>query len=140
VTPLWFRRELSEGDVGPDVTVMRRILGLPPGALDDDAMQCVRGVQRVSGLPESGLVDEATAKAIGESASADLAPAWFERDIQLWCQGEDVRAVRALLGLGSRDDRYDPDAESIVRRIQSANGITPTGILGFEEARIIGDV
>lgn len=140
MSPLWFKRELPPGSSGPEVDTLRRMLGLPPGPLDEDALQRVRGVQRVSGLPETGVVDAATADMIGESAAGDLAPSWFQRDLQLWSSGEDVRAARRLLGLGGLDDRFDPDAEAAVRRIQSGHRIKPSGVLGLEEAKILGDI
>ena len=134
MTPGWFTRPLELGDTGPDVAVVqRRLGGDPTGVYDEDTQARVRGLQHREGLKETGMVNKATAKKVGERARKGLAPKWFSRTIRLWDEGPDVRAARAAIGV-SDDDRWDPDAEAAARRWQSAQGLAPTGELNEEMA------
>jgi peptidoglycan hydrolase-like protein with peptidoglycan-binding domain len=142
MTPLWFRRELHIGDEGPDVRIVRRKLGLPPdGPYDSIVAERIRGMGRHAKVNTDGEVNADVAEALGEAEAtkAGLAPEWFTRELELWNEGEDVRALRNILGLGTADDRYDPDAEAAVRRFQSANKLRSTGRVTEKLAQLLGD-
>lgn len=136
MTPSWFR--FMTEDRG--VNIARRILGLGPDGDDDDMAQRVRGVQKVNGIPVTGDVDEKTASVIGESSAADATPSWFRRDLQINDEGEDVLVAGGLLGLESPTVVFDRLMDDAVRRVQSANGICPNGIIGLDESKLIGDI
>lgn len=141
IIPSWYHRELSLGDSGSDVAIVQRKLLQPTTGVFDLALErLIKGVQMAKRLPATGVIDAPTATELGEKATAGLVPTWFVRDLQLWVEGEDVRIARGLLGLGVNDNRYDPDAEAAVRRLQSANGIRPDGLVTEREALLIGDV
>lgn len=138
MTPGWFSRDLALGDRGADVMILQRRIGaMVDGYYGPDTEQRVRGLQKKAGLEMTGKVNKATAQRIGERARKGLAPEWFHRDLELWFEGEDVRAARIAFGLGDRDNRFDPDLESAVRRFQSEKGIYPTGIITKEIATAI---
>lgn len=139
MTPSWWRREIDVGDRGRDVEIVRRLISAPPSDTfeEDDAVD-IRGIQKRNDLPVTGTVDEQTAEVLGEPADAGQLPTWFTRPLALWAEGPDVRRLRELLEL-SDDDRYDPDAEAAVRRLQSANGLPLTGELGEAEALLLGE-
>jgi murein L,D-transpeptidase YcbB/YkuD len=141
--PAWYRREIRAGDSGPDVAVVRRKLALDPrGEFDDTCERLIRGMAKKRGVQTRGEVNEAVAAELGESATAELAPEWFTRTIQLWFEGEDVRALREALAVpgGRGENRYDPDAEKAVRRYQSEHGLPITGLVDEVTARRIGDL
>ena len=124
----WFHRDLAPGDEGPDVTVLQRLLGAPvTGVFDEDLVVRVRGLQMRMGVMATGKVDKATAKAAGSRRRKGMKPDWFERTIRLWDEGPDVASARDALGLGAKDDRWDPDAEAACRRKQSDLGHALTG-------------
>jgi len=137
MVPAWYRREIKEGDEGPDVRIVRRKLRLDPdGPYDKQVMELVRGKGS-----KRGTVTKEVAESLGEAAAtaAGLCPTWFRRPLALWDQGEDVRSLRLALGLGGRDDRYDPDCEKAVRRLQSANRLETTGKVDEGLAIMIGE-
>ena len=116
------------------MVLQRRIGATVDGFFGEETEQRVRGLQKKAGLKMTGKVDKQTAEKVGERARKGLAPEWFQRDLELWFEGEDVRAARRAFGLGDKDNRYDPDLETAVRRFQSANGIYPDGIITREIA------
>ena len=137
--PLWFRRVIREGDVGADVNVVRRKLGMyPEGPFDRAVIERIRYMAKDSTVT---VVDEVVAEKLGESAAnaAGLLPAWFERPLELHDVGEDVRALRKVLGVWD-DNRYEVDCESAVRRYQSQQGKIPDGKVDEDLARALGDV
>lgn len=79
----------------------------------------------------------ATAKKTGDRARKSKAPGWFTRDLELWTEGEDVRAAREAFGLDARDDRYCPDMEAAVRRFQSERSLPLTGVVDRETATAV---
>lgn len=138
--PSWWQRPINEGDEGDDILVLNRKLGMTgKKTADAETTAAVRGVQKQARIPQTGEVDEATAQVLGESASAELAPRWFTRDLELWCEGPDVRTVRDRLGFGDADNRYDPDVEAAVRRLQGQNSVPVTGRVDGTTAYLIGD-
>lgn len=140
-TPSWFRRTVRYGDSGPDVETIRRKLGLVPrGRYDETCMELVRGLARKRKIHSEGEVDEGVARELGESSTAGLTPEWWRRELQLWFEGEDVRTARKLLGVpNGGENRYDPDAESAVRRFQSSHGLLITGLLDEKTAQVLGE-
>jgi len=91
----------------------------------------------MAGKKVTGNVDKETANVIGETA--DVNPDWFTSPIDsMFREGEDVRMARGLLGLGLRDNRWDPDAEAACRRYQSAEGLPVTGFVDEATARSLG--
>lgn len=142
-TPLWFKREINIGDEGPDVAVVRRKLGLPDdGPYDRIVAERIRGMAKHLIVNTAGEVNAEVAAVLGESAAnkAGLTPTWYERDLQLWFEGDDVLALRKVLGVANvEDNRYDPDLESAVRRFQSAQGLEITGLVDAELAILIGE-
>ena len=140
--PLWFKRDILLGMSGPDVDVIRRKLGLAPGHYDRAAMEKVLGVARRAKVQTNGEVNEAVADLIGESEAnkAETTPEWFTRPLDgLWLEGEDVRSLRRILGFTNNDNRYDPDTEAAVKRLQSGLGLEPTGFVDVDLARKIGE-
>jgi peptidoglycan hydrolase-like protein with peptidoglycan-binding domain len=142
MTPLWYTRVIELGMTGPDVKVVRRKLGfLADGPYDQAVQQRVMGMSRRTNTNTDGEVNEDVAAVLGESAVNDsgLAPEWFTREIGLWEEGEDVRAVREILGLGSNDNRFDPDAEAALKRFQSSARLATTGRVDETTAIRMGD-
>lgn len=128
MSPSWFYREFGLRDSGSDVNVVQRRLGAPfTGVFDEETEVRVRGLQRLYGLRETGVVNAGTARRIGERARVGMTPDWHVRTICLGDEGEDARRARATLGLGDADNRWDAAAEAACRRWQSAHGLDPTG-------------
>lgn len=141
-TPLWFKRTIALGMTGADVKVVRRKLGFPAdGPYDRAVQQKVIGLSRKARTKTDGEVNEDVAKDLGESAvnRSEVTPNWWVREIGLWEEGDDVRSLRKILGLGDNDNRFDPDAEAAVKRYQSDNGFEPTGKVDVDLARHIGE-
>lgn len=142
-TPLWFKRELHIGDEGPDVRIVRRKVGLPDdGPYDTITAERIRGMAKQKKVKSDGEVNPDVATALGESAAneAGLPPEWFTRDLQLWFEGDDVLALRRILKVENvNDNRYDPDVEAAVRRLQSAQGLPVDGLVNADLAKLIGD-
>jgi peptidoglycan hydrolase-like protein with peptidoglycan-binding domain len=93
-------------------------------------------------VASSGEVNAEVAEALGESAvnAAGVTPEWFVRELQLWFEGEDVRALRGILGVANvDDDRYDPDIEAAVRRFQSQRGLPVDGLVNAELSILLGE-
>lgn len=127
-SPRWFYRDLSLGDTGDDVLIVQRRLVAPlTGVFDDDTAARVRGVQKMARKKQTGVVDAATAEAIGEKATAGQMPEWFGTD------RADQR-VRDLLGLSM----LEPLGEALLR-YQSENGLDLSGELDEPTARLLAD-
>jgi peptidoglycan hydrolase-like protein with peptidoglycan-binding domain len=142
VTPLWYKREITLGMEGPDVRVVRRKLGfIEDGPYDRSVQQKVVGMARKRNVETDGEVNPEVAEMIGETEAnqEEVAPVWWTREIDLWEEGEDVRELRVILGLGDRDNRYDPDAEALVRQFQSAHHLPISGKVDIDTARAIGE-
>ena len=122
MTPRWFTRELGPGDTGPDVAVVARKLAKMEPEYDDDMCARVRGLQAVTGLSVTGLVDADTAAVLGERAAAGQVPPWFGTPEQ------DGVLVELL---------HDADG---LRRFQSAHRLPVTGVLDAECATLLADV
>lgn len=139
MTPSWWHREIDIGDRGRDVEIVRRLIAAPAHDTFEEADAVdIRGIQKTHDLPVTGTVDAATAEVLGEPADAGLLPTWYTRRLALWECGPDVRRVRELLELND-DDRFDPDTEAAVRRLQSAHALPLTGEIGEDEALLLGE-
>ena len=49
--------------------------------------------------------------------------------LKVWSKGEDVKKLQSFLGLGA-DGSFGPGTEKAVKAWQSANGLTPDGLVG----------
>jgi murein L,D-transpeptidase YcbB/YkuD len=142
MTPMWFKRTITEGMTGDDVSVVRRKLGLTEGPYDRTTMIRVIGLASKSNVKSSGEVSPAVAELLGESEAnkAGLAPAWFERD--LWPEdepsGEDVRQLRGRLALDVGRSDFTQEVEYAVRRFQSSHRLDPNGIVDEQLAKLLG--
>jgi peptidoglycan hydrolase-like protein with peptidoglycan-binding domain len=141
--PIWYKREITLGAMGPDVRIVRRKLGFPENGSYDRAVQSkVMGMARKAKLDTTafGTVDEDVAALLGdETSTAD--PSWFVRDrYVLGDMGVDVADIhKAFLPHHGYDDRYRADLEAAIRRFQSNAGLDVTGEIDSETARHIGE-
>lgn len=137
MTPSWFKREIFFGEGGPGMAVVRRKLGLSEDGIFDAAVR--ERLRHLMGK-RVDVIDSEVAVTLGESAAtqAGLTPAWFVRPLERHDIGEDVRALRAALGVWD-DNRFEHDCEAAVRRVQSAHGLDPTGRVDDTVAMLIGD-
>lgn len=134
-TPLWWHREIVEGDTGDDVLIVQRKLGVPmTGVYDHATATRVRGYQKQHALEETGTVTKKTAKKAGDKATKGQPPAWFERPLADGDSGTDVKALRDALHQPLLPDYYDHDLADAVRRFQSDAGVKPTGEFDLETA------
>jgi hypothetical protein len=137
--PLWFKRVIRLGYTGPDVDIVRNKFGLGPGPYDRTTQELVRGLARKRHIETDGEINEAVAVGLGPAADEDLAPTWFTRELALWCEGDDVRQFRWALGFSDNDNRFHPEEEAAVMRLQSAQGLTITGRVNEDLAKHIGE-
>lgn len=137
--PLWFKRIIVLGDYGPDVIVIKRKLGLTPeGVYDRTTRALVMGMAKRSNVSTEGEVNGDVAVALGPAADDGIPPEWFKRELRHFDAGDDVRSLNKALGLDPGDDRFREETEAAVRRLQSANGLEPTGLVDEELSRMIG--
>lgn len=95
----------------------------------------VQLVQRVNGLPETGVVDAATARVLGVagSASSPPAPAPAGTVLQVGSKGAAVTRIQQLLikagvnVVGGADGVFGPQTRRAVRTFQGNHGIAQTG-------------
>jgi len=139
MTPLWFKRTIILGMTGPDVDIVRNKFGLEPGPYDRTTMELVRGLARKRHIETDGEIDQVVAVALGPAADEDIAPTWFERELSLWCEGEDVRLFRWAIGFKDNDNRFHPEEEAAVRRLQSQRDLVVTGRVDEALAKYIGE-
>lgn len=135
----WWRRDLSLGDQGPDVEVVQRKLRCwQNGVYDFETTARVRALQKRLELPVTGVVDQDTAEALGELPTALQVPSWYQRELVLGDEGEDVAALRRMLGLRPAP-LFDRVCEDAVRRLQSERGVVPNGHANLDVARWLGE-
>ena len=92
-------------------------------------------VQRVNGLPETGVVDAATAAVLGlsGSASSPATPAPAGAVVQLGASGASVQRIQQLLiksginVVGGADGVFGPQTKRSVSAFQGLNGLPQTG-------------
>ena len=99
--------------------VVARKLGLS-GADMAEWGAVLRAVQRRHGLPVTGVVDEATARLLGEEANAETAPPW-------WTEGLSRADVAAVAGV---DD-------AALRRMEGQCGRPPGAVPDIVLARAL---
>lgn len=128
MAPKWFWRDLAGGETGRDVDVVKRKLLVPStGPVFDEAtMAVVRGVQKVHGMPPTGVVDRDVAELIGESVEDALPHEWYHRVLKVGSKGEDVAALHDLMHLPF-GDRYGTETRLAVLRFQSEHHLPLTG-------------
>ena len=136
----WYSRILTVGCVGADVELVQRKLrgNNISGTYDAETASRVRGIQFANKLPVTGVVDAATADAIGESIRLGFTPDWFAGNMGLGATGDCVTRLRTLLGLPD-GDRFDASLEAAVRRFQSAHHLPLTGKVCQADATALGD-
>lgn len=126
-TPVWFSRTIGDGDVGRDVAIVQRKLGLlPTGRADAAFSLVVRGFQKGVGLPATGYVDGPTAQALGEQEGFGLLPAWWSGPIR----PRDPGYAHVLTLLGA-------DGVDAVKRFQGNHRLEPTGVIDETTARLV---
>lgn len=125
MTPLWWHRPLRLGDTGPDVVAVQTILGGPVGGVFDKyTHMLVRGAQTAAGIPPDGVVDEATAQAIGPRATDALVPDWY-------------KGTPLLPGTQGFSRVLPHHDEAWVRRFQGNHSLTVTGFIDEDTARAL---
>lgn len=69
IKPDWFHREIRHFDMGPDVQVLNRLLGLDPGddRYREETEKAVLRMQSALGAPLTGVVDDFLAKHLGQA-------------------------------------------------------------------------
>ena len=135
----WFRRELDQGDEGPDVElVQRKLRCFRSGVYDLETASRVRALQKRLGAPVTGILDRDTAEALGESPVAGQTPSWYVRALFLDDCGDDVAELRRMLGL-SPSACFDEEVDQAVRRFQSSLAVTPNGVVDVTVAIALGD-
>lgn len=136
----WYTRVLALGSEGGDVELVQRKLHAAQSGVYDAATEArVRGLQKHHNLPVTGIVDDVTAEAIGESIRRGMVPEWYHRDLQLGDHGDDVLAMTSLLGMTDMGTVFDHMAEDVLRRFQSAHSLPTTGKLSEQDAIALGD-
>lgn len=132
--PSWFTRDIAVGDVGADVDIVRRKLGLRPGAWDEDGAAVVRGL-----AGGDGTVTEDLAVKLGEPQAAHLTPEWFTGNVPSEATEACVSACRVLLGLPPQGG-YDGPLEARIRRLRAHYGMPLSGVVDEELARRMGEL
>jgi peptidoglycan hydrolase-like protein with peptidoglycan-binding domain len=101
-------------------------------------MEAVRGLAKAKQIETGGEVNAEVAERLGPAADEGLPPNWYTRDLELYDEGEDVRGLNKALGFKDNDNRFWPDTESAVRRLQADKGLPIDGKVNLNLARIIG--
>lgn len=139
--PSWYQREIGIGDYGPDVNVVRRKLGFPPGQYTREVARLIAGLcsrHRIA-VTEEVTPEVATILGETEAAVAGLTPEWYIREVGPGDTGHDVSSIRQVLGLPA-GDLFDRTTENAIRRFQSGCGVVPTGRVDADLARLLGDL
>lgn len=136
MVPKWYHRPLSGGEVGSDVTVVNRKLGVPEWTYGETSIQYVRGLQHTNRLPVTGVLGATEATILGEAADHELPPEWFSRPLSAGDSGPDVAHLRGRLGLPS-GDVFDDATRRAVLRFQSSHSLGLTGQVDDALARLI---
>lgn len=107
-----------------ETAFVQRALGLrPDGVPSAELTGLVRDFQAAHGLVVTGIVDPLTMRRLRATTTDGLTPLWYGTETQ-------DEAVTARLGACD---------EATVRRLQSAAGLPPTGLIDEPTARTIGD-
>jgi murein L,D-transpeptidase YcbB/YkuD len=126
-SPLWWVRPLNMGNRGYDVMAAQEILGLAQsGIYDYDLAVTVSGVQKMAGLPTTGVLDEATARYMGPRSRDAVPPPWWK--------GSEI-----LPGMEQYESLATPfGGEAGIRRLQGNYGIAPDGVIDQQVALLMG--
>ena len=111
------------------------LAGGADGMFGPSTERAVKLVQRVNGLPETGVVDARTAQALGltGSASSPSTPAPAGTVVQYGAQGAAVKRIQQLLiaaGVpvpGGADGIFGAQTRAAVRTFQQSKGLTVSG-------------
>jgi peptidoglycan hydrolase-like protein with peptidoglycan-binding domain len=111
------------------------LAGGADGMFGPSTERAVKLVQRVNGLPETGVVDARTAQALGltGSASSPSTPAPAGTVVQYGAQGAAVKRIQQLLiaaGVpvpGGADGIFGAQTRVAVRTFQQSKGLTVSG-------------
>jgi hypothetical protein len=122
VVPKWYSDPLSPLGVR---VVQRKLLLTVTGVEDKVFATALRGWQRNSGLPVTGVVDEFTAVLMGESEDYTTPPDWYTTNLET-----DYGAVTRFLYQMGKDRGW-------LQRLQGTNGHEPTGLIDVETAWLI---
>lgn len=123
--PLWWTRDLMLHDRGPDVEAVQELVGLPQtGEYNIATALTVRGAQALAGLGITGVVDSATAMALGPRSRDSVLPGWYSAP--MFPGTPHYEAVTRAIG-----------GQEGVRRLQGNYGMTPTGIIDEQTALIM---
>lgn len=152
VSPGW--TEIGPGDRGSAVAAVQRaamssgvyLRGGADGNYGDYTRTAVLTFQQRRGLPPSGVVDLATARALGLAPGATETPSptpeWI--DIGQGARDDIVRNIQeAIVGAGISlrggvDGYFGPYTQDAVILFQSQHGIPATGIVDAETAEAMG--
>jgi len=143
--PHWFYRTITRGMTGPDVDIVRRKLGLGPGSYDRTCEGMIRAMSTKNSKASLGEVNDELAGVLGETQAsrAGLVPEWYKLELRpedvFDYFGEDVRLLRGRLALDANTDVWTPEVVDAVRRFQSQHGLTPTGVVDEEFAKVLGE-
>ena len=134
---------LRQGSTGPAVRQLQLAIlatglylsGGADGTFGSSTHRGVTLVQRVNGLPETGVVDAATARVLGltGSASSPSAPAPAGTVVQVGSTGAAVQRVQQLLiksgvtVVGGADGVFGPQTRRSVAAFQKLHGLSVTG-------------
>jgi peptidoglycan hydrolase-like protein with peptidoglycan-binding domain len=146
---------LRPGALGDSVAALQRRLldlgvrvrGGADGVFGPATAQSVKDFQAARGLEPTGVVDEATAAALGADASADSYEAAPETTTGYGVYGETGERVRVLqqaivdAGVtlrGGVDGVFGSATAAAVMNVQRANGIQVTGVVNTATAEVLG--
>jgi hypothetical protein len=126
-TPVWYVRDIADGDTGSDVAVVQRKMGLlPTGHADPAFTLVVRGYQKGVRLPATGIVDDLTAVELGEQEGFGLLPVWWTGPVS---PGEPhYQNTLDLIGATDTDG---------LKRFQGNHQLPPTGVVDETTARLL---
>ena len=126
-TPVWYSHPIAEGNHGPDVAVVQRKMGLlPTGRADAAFTLVVRGYQQGVGMYPTGVVDELTAREMGEQEGFGLLPSWWTEPISP--NGQHYQDALDLIGATDIDG---------LKRFQGNHRLPPTGVIDETTARLL---
>ncbi|MGA9275639.1 peptidoglycan-binding protein [Ilumatobacter sp.] len=157
---------LSQGSKGDAVKVLQQrlsergvyVAGGADGVFGEATARAVRHFQTWNGLGVTGSVNAATAKALGlpgaagSASSSSAAPAAAASSgsttgfvgMKQGAKGNNVKTMQQALQkkgtwiLGGADGVFGPATTSAVKKFQSVNRLTQTGVIGEREAQLLG--
>lgn len=142
--------DVRAGDRGARVTQVQqallgrgiRLVGGADGFFGARTKAAVVAFQRSSGLTRSGIVDNATAHALGIAAGPAPSPTWV--DVRPGARGESVAVIQRALTVagvpvpGGADGVYAARTKTAVATFQRAHGLTASGVVDAATAAALG--